>query len=151
MTDGDTVTQLAVVILLLILAVPALATAHEFAGTPIAYEEDATVDYASDYQVAQNATVEGYGDEPVVVVDGDELARGEDYRWDDDAGTVDWVNSTNTTSGDTALVQYRAYQRTEETALSWTVIAPLMGLFGIFALVASVRTLWSYAAEVWDL
>jgi hypothetical protein len=140
MPDGDTVAQLAAVILLLVLAVPALSTAHEFAGTPIGYEEDATVDYTSEYAVAQNATVEGYGDDPTVTVDGGELVRGDDYRWNDTDG-----------SGDTAQIQYRAYQRTEETALAWTIVSPFMGLFGVFALAASVRTLWSYIAEVWDL
>jgi hypothetical protein len=151
MPDGDTVAQLAAVVLLLVLAVPALSTAHEFAGTPMAYEESTTVDYTNDYAVAQNATVEGYGDEPVIVVDGAELVRGEDYRWNATGGTVEWINSTNTTTGDSAEIEYQAYQRTGETALAWTIITPFMGLFGVFALAASVRTLWSYIAEVWDL
>lgn len=151
MSDGDSMAQLAAVILLLALAVPALATAHEFAGTPMSYSESATVDYGNQTVVSEAATVEGYGGDPVVVVDGDELVAGVDYRWNDSAGSVEWLNSTNTSAGDTARVEYLAHQRTEETALAWDILAPFMGLFGLFGLIASVRTLWSYSAEVWDL
>jgi hypothetical protein len=151
MTDGDSIAQLAAVVLLLMLAVPALATAHDYAGTPLGYEETATVDYTDDYDVAQNATLEGYDDNPAVTANGQQLVRGEDYKWNATGGTVTWLNSTNTTSGDTATIEYRAYQRTQETALAWTLISPLMALFGVFTVLASVRTLWSYIAEVWGL
>lgn len=151
MSDGDSIAQLAAVILLLALAVPALATAHEFAGSPTPYSEDMTIDYTNESAVSQPATVEGYGTDPVVSVDGDELVRGTDYTWSASTGTIDWSNTANTSSGDTATVEYRAFQRTEQTALAWDVIAPLMGLFGLFGLVASVRSLWAYTAEVWDL
>jgi hypothetical protein len=31
------------------------------------------------------------------------------------------------------------------------IIAPLMSLFGLYGIVVSVRALWSFIAEVWDL
>lgn len=151
MTDGDTVTQLAVVILLLVLAVPALSTAHKFAGTPLEYEETLTVDYQNDSEVSENATVEGYGEEPTIVANDQVLVQGTDYEWNASAGSVNWQNTTNTSDGDSAQITYRAYQRTPETALAWGIIAPLMGLFGVFTFVTSARTIWSYTAEVWDL
>lgn len=151
MTDGDTVAHVAVVILLLLLAVPALATAHEYAGTPFEYQESITVDYSSATNVSENATVEGYGENVTIVVDGTELVAGSDYAWDDSDGQVTWYNSSNTTDGDAATIEYVAYQRTAETAAAWTVIGPLMGLFGLFGVLVSVRALWSYSAEVWDL
>jgi hypothetical protein len=149
-TDGDSVAQLAVVVLLLMLSVPTLATAHELAGTPIEYEETATVDYASDYSVAQNATVEGYGEAVTVTVDGQVLNATDDYTWNASSGTLSFVNSSATSSGDDATVQYRAHQRTQETQTAWLIIAPFMGLFGLFSLVSAVRVLWSYSAEVFD-
>jgi len=151
MSDGDTIAQVAVVVLLLVLAVPALATAHEFAGTPLDYSETLTVDYAAESAVSQNATVEGYSDTVTITSGGQTLVAGTDYRWDAANGTVNWLNTTNTTSGDSATIEYQAYQRTGESALAWTVISPLMGLFGLFALVSSVRAAWELTAEVWDL
>lgn len=151
MTDGDSIAQVAVVILLLALAVPALATAHDYAGTPLHYEESLTVDYSSATPVSENATLEGYGTAPTVVVNGTTLVEGTDYSWDTSDGSVTWFDTANTSDGAAAQIDYRAYQRTRETAMSWTIIAPLMSLFGLFGLVASVRALWAYTAEVWDL
>jgi hypothetical protein len=149
-TDGDSVAQLAIVVLLLMLAVPTLATAHELAGTPLAYEETATVSYTGDYTVSENATIEGYGETVTVTVDGQSLTATDDYTWDADTGTLSFVNSSATASGDDATIQYRAYQRTQETQTAWLLIAPFMGLFGLFSLVSAIRVLWSYTAEVFD-
>lgn len=151
MTDGDSVAQLAVVILLLVLAVPSLATAHEYAGTPIEYEQSATIDFSSDTAVDESATVEGYEKEIVVrTSEGDILQEYDAYRWDEGGGAVAWLNSTNTTDGQSVTIEYAAHQRTEETELAWTVISPFFALFGLFTLVVSIRTLWSYIAEVFE-
>jgi len=150
MTDGDSVAQLAVVILLLILAVPTLATAYDSAGTPHAFEEQVTIDYSSTTSVDANATGEGYGSDPTITAGGTAL-NDSAYAWNASAGTITWYNTSQTSDGQQATIEYRAYQRTAETEASWTIIAPLMGLFGLFGLVASVRTLWSYIAEVWTL
>lgn len=151
MTDGDSVAQVAVVILLLTLAVPTLATAHEMAGTPMGYSETTSVNYGSAYTVSENATVEGYGDEPTITANDTTLVRGADFTWNSSAGRVTWSNTSRTSDGDTATIKFRAYQRTGETAAAWTILAPLMGLFGLYGFVASVRALWSYVAEVWAL
>lgn len=151
MTDGDSVAQLAVVVLLLILAVPTLATAYDLAGTPFEYTEDAMIDDANPYEVSQPATQERYGETVTVVVDNTTLVAGEDYTWNATSGVVSWTNSANAPTGSQATITYRAHQRTVETEMAWDVTAPLMGLFGLFGLVAAVRTLWSYVAEVWSL
>jgi len=151
MPDGDTIAQVAVVILLLSLSVPALATAYDYAGTPYEYTETATVDYTTDYQVAQNATAtEAYGETVTVVVDGAELTPGTDYEWNSTAGSVNWLNTSNTSSGDTATVTYDANQRTPQTEAAWTILMPFAGLFGLFGLVSTIRALWQYTAEVFD-
>lgn len=152
MTDGDSIAQVAVVILLLALSVPALATAYDYAGTPFEYEESLTVDYNNASSVSENATLEGYGDDPTVVnSSGTTLVEGTDYDWNTSSGEVTWYNTTNTTDGESADIDYRAYQYTGETAMSWTIIAPLMSLFGLFGFAVSVRALWQFTAEVWDL
>lgn len=151
MTDGDSIAQVAVVVLLLVLSVPTLATAHDYAGTPLDYSESLTVDYQNDSSVSENATLEGYGSDPTISVDGTTLVEGTDYRWNESAGTVDWRDTANTTDGDTAQIEYQAYQRTAETELAWMILSPFMALFGLFALTASVRAVWQYSAEVWGL
>lgn len=151
MTDGDSISHVAVVILLLALAVPALATAYDYAGTPYGHSETLTVDYSAASEVSENATTEGYRDTATITVNGTTLTDGVDYQWNTSSGEVTWFNTTNTSSGDTATIEYQAYQRTAQTEASWAIIAPLMGLFGLFGFVAAVRALWSYSAEVWDL
>jgi len=151
MSDGDTMSQLAVVILLLGLAVPGLMTAYDFAGTPIEYEQSASVDVGGETVVEEGTTLENYGDEiSVRTENGTELAPYRDYQWNETAGTVTWADSANTTDGQNATIAYQAHQRTAVTETAWDVISPLFGLFGLFAFVASVRTLWSTIAEVFD-
>lgn len=151
MSDGDTIAQVAVVILLLSLAVPALATAYDFAGTPMDHEESVTVDYQNDTTVSEAATLEGYGADPTVTIDGDQLVQGTDYLWNESTGTIDWQNTANSSAGASARVNYVAHQRTPQTAAAWNILSPLMGLFGLFGFVVSVRAVWEYTAEVWDL
>jgi len=152
MPDGDTITQVAVVILLLALAVPSLATAYDYAGTPIEYEETATVDYTTAYSVTQSATVdERYRDAVTVTAGGTALVRGTDYRWNATSGNVTVLNTSNTTSGDAVDIEYAAFQRTGETVLAWQLVSPFMALFGLLGLVASVRAVWQLTTEVWDL
>lgn len=151
MTDGDTIAQVAVVILLLSLSVPALATAYDYAGTPYDYDEELTVDYTSPSSVSEIATdTEGYGSEPTIVVDDTELVQGTDYRWNSSSGDVEWLNTSNTSGGDTATITYRAYQRTPQTEAAWTILMPFAGLFGLFGLVSAARALLTYLGEVFD-
>lgn len=151
MTDGDTVAQVAVVILLLALAVPALATAYDYAGTPLEYEEQVTVDYGNETQVSQSATLEGYGTDPTIEGESATLNESEDYEWNASSGTITWLDGPNSINGDSATITYRAHQRTAESELAWTLISPFMALFGLFGLVVSVRALWEFTAEVWGL
>lgn len=151
MTDGDNIAQVAVVILLLSLAVPALATAYDYAGTPMSYSEEVTVDYNQTTSVSQNATLEGYNESVHIVNSGVTLVEGTDYEWNATSGKIDWKSGSNTNDGDTATIYYKAHQRTEQTQAAWQIIMPFTGLFGLFGLVTAVRTLWSYTAEVWDL
>lgn len=151
MPDGDTIAQVAVVVVLLGLSAPALATAHDYAGTPYEYTEELSVDYSSSTAVSETATREGYGRNVTIVVDGTTLERGVDYEWNATSGEVTWSNASATTDGETATITYRAYQRTPQTQAAWTTLAPLTTLFGLFGLVSAVRALWQYTAEVWDL
>ena len=154
MPDGDTIAQVAVVILLLSLSAPALATAHDYAGTPYEYQDNLVVDYGSTTTVSEDATdAEAYSAN-ITVVDTDNdktLVEGDDYEWNAETGDITWLDTANTNDGDNVTVDSTAYQRTPQTQAAWTVLAPLMGLFGLFGFVSTVRAVWAYTAEVWDL
>jgi hypothetical protein len=156
-TDGDSIAHVAVVILLLVLAIPALATAYQYAGTPFSYEETLTIDFNSTSNVSQSATFEGYSEGPKITAfqqpakGGTVLVEDTDYAWNSSTGTVTWFDTPNTSDGQEARIEYEAYQRTEVTEVAWMVIAPLMGLFGLYAILVSVRALWALTAELWDL
>jgi len=151
-SDGDSIAQVAVVILLLSLAVPALATAHEYSGSPFEYSDSAAVDYNNTTSVSQPATAEGYSTNITITTEnGKVLNAGEDYQWNDSTGDINWTDNVNTNDGEAVTVDYAAYQRTEESAMAWTIISPLMGLFGLFGFAVSVRALWGFTAELWDL
>jgi hypothetical protein len=149
-TDGDSIAHVAVVILLLVLAIPALATAYDYAGTPFSYEETIPINVNGTSTVSQGTTIEGYGDSPTITADGKTLSEGSDYDWNTTTGTVTWHDTPNN-AVDNATIAYEAYQRTEVTEVAWMVIAPLMGLFGLYAILVSVRALWGLTAELWDL
>lgn len=150
--DRDSVAQLAVVVLLLSLAVPALSTAHATAGTPFEYEETATVSYTSDYTVTENATdAEGYGADPTVTnASGATLVEGVDYEWAANSGTLSFTNTSNTTAGEDATIRYTAHQRTVETQTAWSILAPFMGLFGLFGFYSAVRVLLGIATDAFE-
>lgn len=151
MSDGDTVTQLAVVILLLGLSVPGLMTAYDTAGTPIEYEQAATVDVGNETEVEENATLERYGETVTIrTEDGTELEPFRDYRWDETNGKVAWLDSSNTSDGASATITYRAHQRTVQTETAWSTISPLFVFFGLFTFVASIKALWRTIAGVFD-
>ena len=152
MTDGDSIAQLAVVILLLGMAVPALATAHTYSGSPFEYTETVTVVDNGSTTVSENATnAEGYSETVTIVTKGTTLTEGDDYEWYPANGTIHWYNTQASNDGDDATITYSAYQRTRESSMAWSIVSLPMGLFGIYGLVAAVRALWSYVAEVWDL
>jgi len=146
--DSDTITQLAVVILLLGMAVPTLGTAYSSAGSPVEYTDTATIDYQTDTDLTADATAEGYAVDQITAND-TTLTEGTDYEANH-TGSINWLNTSTTSSGDTATIEYRATQRSVETETAYSIIAPLMGLFGVFALVTSVRVLWGYVAEIWE-
>jgi len=150
--DRDSVAQLAVVVLLLSLAVPALSTAYATAGTPFAYEETAAVSYSDDYSVTENATdAEGYGTDPTVTnASGATLVEDVDYEWDANEGRLSFANTSNTTAAEDATIRYTAYQRTAETQTAWSILAPFMGLFGLFGFYSAVRVLLGIATDAFE-
>lgn len=147
--DSDTITQLAVVILLLGMAVPTLGAAYSSAGSPVEYEDTAAIDYQTDTDLTADATSEGYAVDKITANE-TTLTEGTDYEANLTAGSIDWLNTSTTSSGDTATIEYLATQRSAETETAYSIIAPLMGLFGVFALVTSVRVLWGYISEIWE-
>lgn len=102
--------------------------------------ESATVDYDSEYTVAESGTAESFNDSIMVSVDGSQLDAGEDYEWHPSRGAVEWLNSTATESGDTALVDYEYMDHPEASQYGFNMF--YLVLFVIAFMMVYVAYKW---------
>ncbi len=96
--------------------------------------ESITVDYSQD--VAVDVDGHEYGDDEVVRNSNDTVLEEDvDYRWDAGNGTIEWINTSATSDGESASVSYSVEQRSQATKLAANVLTPLgaivwVSLFG---------------------
>jgi hypothetical protein len=95
--------------------------------------ETATVDYDTDTQLAADGTE--YVVESIQASSG-QLTAGEDYTVDEDTGTVDWLNTSATTDGESVDVFYTALQPESDTQQGRDILATA-GVWVGFALLIS--------------
>ena len=83
---------------------PAFASGAERVTTT----ESVTVDYQTSTSVNESGL--RYSDDVSVAVNGSSLTQGSDFRWNETSGEISFVNTSATSSGDTATVtvEYRA-------------------------------------------
>ena len=83
------------------------ASANEVASnTRTVANETVVVEYDTDLRVRQAGAQAMLDGETVRNAGGDELTEGVDYEYDTDAGTVRFLNTTNTSAGAPARVSY---------------------------------------------
>lgn len=109
-----------------------------FGGLTVAYEagayqhsvEDApaTVNYSDPTQLDAPDRALNYSDTVTVTVDGATLDPGTDYEFSASNGTVTWLNSSNTSSGETALVDYAYRAPSENAAERRGVLSPVVSI-----------------------
>ncbi|RLM53185.1 hypothetical protein DVK02_14950 [Halobellus sp. Atlit-31R] len=116
----STLFGLAAVLLLLVVAAPAVNVAYNTAGSPApVVNESVTVAYDDRVAVAADGT--RYSESITVRADGDRLDRGTDYRWTATNGTIELLNTSATTSGQSAQVTYDVYERGAATEAFATI------------------------------
>lgn len=97
-------------------------------------DEAATVDYESETNLSKSGAAESFNRSITVTVDGSELSEGDDYEWHPDRGNVSWINSTATSDGDTAFIDYQYDDHPEATQFSFEMFY-LVLLFVAFMMV----------------
>jgi len=61
---------------------------------------------------------------------GDELVRGQDYKWNSTDGSITYLSSPNVTDGATGTVTYAYFYNTREVDILSRVIEPVLALVG---------------------
>jgi len=113
---------LGAVLVLLLAAAPAVNIAYAGAGVSQPIEDEPmSVEYGAPVPVETNATA--YGADVTITRNGSTLSPGTDYRWHAANGTIDFLNTSATSAGDTVLVDYDARQRSSSTEQFATLFA----------------------------
>jgi hypothetical protein len=72
------------------------------------------------------------------------LQPGTDYEWRPANGTVAFNSTGDATSGQQAFVSYSYETRAAATDAVWTIMQTVLGLLGIYVLVAAVNAIRAY-------
>jgi Ca2+/Na+ antiporter len=137
-----------VVLVLVVLAAPILQVTYAEATATVAVaDEPHTVDYADPIEVTESGVA--YGDSATVTVSTANnstrtLQPGTDYEWRPANGTVAFNSTGDTTSGQQAFVSYSYETRAAATDAVWTIMQTVLGLLGIYVLVAAVNAIRAY-------
>lgn len=103
----------------LALAVPVVNGGYtEAAGTNAT--DATTIDYDADYQLATDG--ESYVVEKVNTST-TRLTQGTDFTVNSDTGTIDWLNTSATTDGESVEIQYTALQPDSDTQQGKQILA----------------------------
>lgn len=97
--------------------------------------ESATVDYDVNYTLA----VDGSEYPSLsVTTNTTTLTNGTDYLFDAEAATIDWQNTTATTDGEAATIEYTAVDRTQTTENVVTILETAGSWAGFLLLIAAM-------------
>lgn len=106
-----------------------LNTAYQASGSQHTVENaSATVDYDAPTQLDAPDRAFNYSQGITVTVDGTQLAEGSDYAYNATGGEVSWLNSTATSDGDSALVDYAYTAPDEGTHERRGILASIVGV-----------------------
>lgn len=133
--------QVAVVALVLALVFPALNIAQADAE-----ENNATETFLVDKGTTDTVSEEAdrYGEDVTIVSQTETLVEDRDYTWDETTGTIEWLNSPNTTNGDEANVTFTYWFTTEETSVvESAVLSPLGAVAGLLLLITGLGALFT--------
>lgn len=116
-----------------------LNVAYQQSGQQHTVENEThTIDYTAESSVNAPERAFSYNNTVTVAANGSTLSRGTDYEWNSSTGTLTWLNSTATTEGDTALVNYAYEAPTEGTQERRNILASLAQLLPYGALAVGV-------------
>lgn len=118
----------------LALLVPIVNGGYADAATTEVANETATVDYDQAYSLGQSpADVYEYGSFDVDA-NGTNLTRGTDYLVNETSGQLDWLNTTATTDGDTAAVNYSYSAHDQQTTIQADILQTVGSWIGLLVM-----------------
>lgn len=137
MRDATIWTVLVVVVVLAMFLPAAEGAFDASAETRAVTNESITVDYANETPVDAPAATVGFSDHVTIHNSSDAqlVGNGTDYDWNATTGNVSWINTTNTTDGETAAISYEYDIRPEQTRIAAALLRPFSWVALIFLLV----------------
>lgn len=136
MPTRSTYVVLLVLIGVALLFAGSLSVAYQQSGQQYTIQNEThTIDYDTQSSVNAPERTFSYNNTVAVTANDTELTRGTDYEWNSSTGNITWLNTTATTEGDTALVDYAYEAPTEGTQERRNILASLAQLlpYGAFA------------------
>lgn len=129
-----------VIALALALGASAVNIGYSNAAAPGNATENATVDYDVNYTV-ENADAYEFTSLNVTS-NGTELREGTDFEFDVENGTVNWINSVETTDGDAATVAYDFRDHSDTTQNQRNYLALVSGPLGLLLMIVALGALF---------
>lgn len=147
MPDRDTYNVL-LVLIAIVLLFGGLSVAYTNASTTqTVTDEVVTVNYSNPSVLDTTEYAVNYSDTITITADGSKLANGTDYTWNASSGRITWLNSTNTTSGETALADYQYSAPSKNTRERMGVLQPVVRILPYAALLMAVYLALDLAEE----
>lgn len=148
----DAAVLLAIVVVVLGFGLLAVSASYEDTAESVDVTDEAFTQDVGNWTAVDGATEALAFEEAATVrnATGAKLVVGEDYRWADANGSVQILNSPNTTDGATATIDY-GYDRRPEQAES--MLAPLRTMFeaiGVLPLVLGLGLIFG-AVRMFDM
>lgn len=110
-----------VIACVLALALPAVDIGFSNAAQPGNATENATVDYDLNYTVGEDPVYEYTN--LTVTSNGTDLRAGTDYQFDAENGTINWIDTAETSDGDAAEVAYAYEDHSQTTTNQRNILA----------------------------
>lgn len=131
--------QIAVVIVLAAILLPAANMAYDDASTATTTTENITVQHGETTAVSQDAAVY---DETVTITDGNEtLQEGSDYDWQASFGAVQWYENGSVADGEEVEIQYTYHEADDTTDGIATIIGSVGWLVWALVFLTVIATL----------
>lgn len=130
----------AVLVVLCALLLPAVVNIgyQNTARTTVVNDEAVTIDYQTNVTVDEDGS-KFFDNETITTDSGNTtLTEGTDYKWNTTTGTINWLNSSTTSDGETARIDYAVESHDQTTTNIVSVLAPWATILGLSVFVVGM-------------
>lgn len=139
--------QVAVIAVLVAVVGLAGASATQSGSYSATASDTTTIQYNTTYSVSEpvDGSVDAYNDTVTITANNTTLEEGRDYQWDASNGSVEWLNSTATSDGDSATIDYGYSAYRQSTTTIHALTSAINPVFGLAFFVVVVGAAWRLA------